>query len=95
MSFADDTSDCSDSSQSCDFSFGMDEFEEFESDSYNEGVEVVLQKDIDDTSNHSHDIVEEMSHLTLHCDGMCGNEEYQSKFMLMPLYFSLIKPSML
>ncbi len=55
MSFADDdTSDCSDSSQSYDFSFGMDEFEEFESDSINEGVEVVLQKDIDDTSNHSH-----------------------------------------
>ena len=48
MSFVDDTSDCSDSSQSCDFSFGMDEFEEFKSDSDNEGVEVVVQKDIDD-----------------------------------------------
>ena len=77
------------------FSFGMDEFERFESDSYDKGVEGVLQNDIDDTSNHSHDIVEEMSHLTLHCDGMCGNEEYQSKFMLIALHLSFIKPSML
>jgi len=58
-------------------------------------VEVVVQKDIDDFSNHSHDIVEEMSHLTLHCDGMCGNEEYQSKFLLIPLHLSFIKTSMM
>jgi hypothetical protein len=74
----DDASEWSDSSQSADFSFGMNEFEEFDSDSENEGDEVVVERDFVDLGGHSNSILEEMEHLTLHCDGTDCNQTHTS-----------------
>ena len=69
MSTMDDTSEWSNSSQSANFSFGMNEFEEFDSDSENEGDNIVAERNFFDLGGHSNNVLEEMEYLTLYCDG--------------------------
>ena len=78
MSTMDDTSEWSNSSQSANFSFGMNEFEEFDSDSENEGDNIVAESNFFDLGGHSNNVLEEMEYLTLYCDSYNYNQTHTS-----------------
>ena len=60
-----------DSSHTCSFSFGMNDFDEFDSDSDNDANKVIVEMDCDNLGC-SNDIIEEMACLTIHAD----NDEF-------------------
>ena len=81
MSFDDDASAGSDSSLSTTFSFGMNEYKDFDSDSEDEGQEVVFQYDLENVQDlwvPENDIVDEMAQLTLHTEGIDNGENGQN-----------------
>ena len=81
MSSDDDASAGSDSSLSAAFSFGMTEYKDFDSDSEDEGQEVVFEYDpenVQDLWVPENDIVDEMAQLTLHTEGIDNGENEQN-----------------